>query len=300
MQQYGYAAPFSRTAADLRAADITVGNLEGVLSDVYAPPKDPHTLTFVSSLKAIDGYLTAGFDALSLANNHAGNAGPGPLTETLAALKKKGILPFGAGLQRREAHSPAIITAKGVRFAFLGYEDVFRHLGYPGLWVATDTKPGTADLGDGNEAVRDIWAAHRQADVVVVFPHWGVEYTAVPTQRQREMARRFIDAGADAVVGAHPHWVQAVEFYKGRPIVYSLGNFVFDQMFSIETRQGIVLHMRWSGKHLISLTMKPILIEDYYQPRFIPTSQGWAILARMMNATRALMRQDATSPLPSR
>lgn len=120
-----------------------------------------------------------------------------------------------------------------------------------------------------------------QADVVIPYFHWGSEYVGVPDGRQRSLAYAAIDAGADLVLGAHPHWVQTVEWYEGKPIVYSLGNFVFDQMWSRTTRQGVIATFTFAGSEVIKTRYSPVLIEDYSQPRLATGTDYWAVLSRM-------------------
>ena len=124
----------------------------------------------------------------------------------------------------------------------------------------------------------DIKAAKVQADVVFVYYHWGTEYTHLANNDQRTVAHRAVDAGADLILGTHPHWVQGVEWYNGKLITYSLGNFVFDQEWSTETKQGTILSATFSGKNLVAASLKPYQIEGYYQPRFTTAATEQKIL----------------------
>ncbi len=150
----------------------------------------------------------------------------------------------------------------------------------PESYRATATRAGHAALvhADGYEAIRaDIAAARRVADVVIVVTHWGIEYEDRPRPWIVEAAHAMIDAGADVVLGEHPHWVQSVEIYKGHYIAYSLGNFVFDQMWSIETRQGSLHRLFFDGTRLVSVRIVPTLLEDWHQPRpLAPDEPGYA------------------------
>ncbi|MCA1685567.1 MAG: CapA family protein, partial [Planctomycetia bacterium] len=178
--------------------------------------------TFRAHPRVMDGLRH--FDAVSLANNHTGDFGHAALIETLYRLNRAGIPAFGAGLDRNEAHAPLIIETNGVKVALLGYNE-FR----PYFFEAGPTTPGCAWSLDEPQVVADIKAARPKADVVITFMHWGEEYILHPNDRQKAMARTMIDAGADVVIGNHPHVVQGAEYYKGKLIVYSLGNFVFDE-----------------------------------------------------------------------
>jgi poly-gamma-glutamate synthesis protein (capsule biosynthesis protein) len=124
----------------------------------------------------------------------------------------------------------------------------------------------------------DIRAAKAHADLVFVYYHWGTEYTHDANADQRTVAHRAIDAGADLILGTHPHWVQGIEWYKDRLITYSLGNFVFDQEWSTKTKQGTFLKARFSGKRLTSAELVPYQIEDYQQPRPVNADIAGSIL----------------------
>ena len=163
------------------------------------------------------------FDAVSLANNHSGDFGPGAFGELLALLDRQGIAYFGGGADLAQAHRPLILERHGLRIALLGYDEFL-----PRSFEADYDRPGVA-WSEDEQVQYDIAEARRRygADLVVPFMHWGSENEPVASQRQRRLARLMIDTGADAVVGSHPHVVQDTETYRGRPIVDSLGNFVF-------------------------------------------------------------------------
>lgn len=279
IRAYGgdYTRPFAYVADTLRSADLTIANLEGVLSDEIPPPEDPTTFFFVASGRFCEGLRYAGIDGVSLANNHSMNFGAAGLADTLALLDQAGIAHFGAGMELAEARRPAFFTVRGVTFAFLGYDAVSHE-----LYGAGEQRPGTAPA-DPTFIVEDIARAREQADVVIPYFHWGWEYTAEPSPWQRELAHRAVEAGADVVLGNHPHWVQAFERYQGVPILYSPGNFVFDQMWSLETRRGVIWRLVFRGKHLVQIRLQAVQIEDYHQPRLLPPSEAEEVY-RMIRA----------------
>ncbi len=288
-----WTAPFRMIASETSWADLTIGNLECALSDRFTPPENPYTLRFLSSTRAVRGLTLAGIDAVSLANNHSMDFGPAALADTQQALGEAGIAWFGAGADRAEALRPAMLRLAERTIALLGFD------GIAAAWYgATENQPGTAALTP--EAVRSaISAATDQADIVIPFFHWGVEYTLVPTEEQRAIARIAIDSGATLVVGSHPHWVQGVEWYRGRPIFYSLGNFVFDQEWSWETKQSVILHLWFTENRLLRYELVPAVIEDYHRPRL---AIGWeaTVIGHRIRASSEALRSTgaALTPVP--
>ncbi len=213
--------PFADFADILRNADVSVCNLECVLAPGGRQVLKPYT--FRGPEKAVP-LLKKYFSAVGLANNHTGDFGPKAFGGQLEMLEKAGLPYFGGGRNRQEARRPLILERKGVRIALLACNDF-----PPRSFAATDAKSGVAWMVE-EDVLADVRAARsrQRADVVIPFLHWGDEGSESPTCEQKALARRMIDAGASAVVGHHPHVTQTVDVYKGRPIVYSLGNFVFD------------------------------------------------------------------------
>ncbi|MDY7547678.1 CapA family protein [Glaciimonas sp. CA11.2] len=214
--------PFAPFAATLNAADIRVGNLECVVATKGTPQPDK-PFTFRANPRTLR-VLKRHFDAVGLANNHSGDYGPIAFAEMLDLLDGNGIGYFGGGRNLHQAHQPLIIERNGLRVALLGYDEFM-----PRSFEADVDKPGIAWSED--EQVRlDIGRARTvfQADLVIPVMHWGWEDEPNASDRQRQLARTMIDAGADAVVGGHPHVTQNVEQYRGKPIIYSLGNFLFN------------------------------------------------------------------------
>ena len=211
--------PFAKLEKVLRDGDLTVGNLEcAIVKRGHAVDK-PYTFRGpAAALPLLKKY----FSALSIANNHSADWGkPGFLTE-LELLRETGIPFFGGGANASDARRPLILTAAGKRVALLGYSAY-----PPRSFAAGPSTPGTAWLVE-KDAIRDIKRAREQADFVVLYLHWGEDAEPVVTEEQKTMGRALIDAGADAIVGTHPHFIQETEWYKEKPIVYSIGNFVFD------------------------------------------------------------------------
>lgn len=259
----------------LAGADITVGNLESTLSTDGEPTQVPVTDSFGGSPALVPVLRDAGFDALSLGNNHTGDYGPRAFLATLDAVRGSPIVPFGAGRGLDEASRPAIIRRDGVRFAFIAFNAIGETpSAAPGSAGALSVRmpPRTGPLAEADlrhvESV--VRRAGRQADAVVVLPHWGDQYTPAPLEVQRAVARRLVAAGADLVVGGHPHWVQTSDVVRGVPVIYSLGNFVFDQDFQTRTMEGVFLETTWRGGTLVDVTPVPYRLDPVsFAPRVV-------------------------------
>jgi poly-gamma-glutamate capsule biosynthesis protein CapA/YwtB (metallophosphatase superfamily) len=270
-----FAAPLRLVADELRTGDLTVGNLECVLSDTITPPADPRTFSFMTFTAAVEGLELAGFHALSQANNHSMDFGVAGMRDTLATLDAAGIKHYGIGENLAEAREPCILEYDGVTVALLGYDGItgsFRG--------ATAGSAGTMPMV-WDYAIEDIRNVRDHVDLVIPYFHWGIEYTLTPTPGDRQLAHAAIDAGADVVMGSHPHWVQGLEYYNGRPILYSLSNFVFDQEWSLETKQGLIVHLMFERTRLIGMRLVPVLIEDFHRPRIVEDEMREIILGRI-------------------
>ena len=255
-------APFLETVEILEEADITFCNLESPFYEEERQNGD--RLVFGANPVTVEGLEYAGFDIVSLANNHFGDQGTDGMSFTIAHLSNNGIGYTGAGENEMTAREPFIIERNWVKFAFLGYNDVKSAIrkGY----AASSDKPGFAVLTEDN-LIQDIQYVKERAHVVVVSIHWGVEYEETPTERQITYARLAIDSGASLVLGHHPHVIQPVEEYKGGYIFYSLGNFVFDQMWSEETRIGLIARILFQGGKIERVETTEVIIYESYQPQ---------------------------------
>lgn len=211
-------APFAKT---LKAADYRIANLETSVARSGRRLADkPYTFrAHPRTLRILQGR----FDAVTLANNHVGDYGHQALLETMQRLDHAGIAHFGAGQNLVEAHKPLWIERQGLKIAILGYNEFA-----PRAFEAGADTPGTA-WSEDDHVISDIRAAKAAgADLIIPFMHWGWEYEPAASPRLQSFARRMIDEGASMVVGSHPHVTQGADVYQGKPIIYSLGNFVFD------------------------------------------------------------------------
>jgi poly-gamma-glutamate capsule biosynthesis protein CapA/YwtB (metallophosphatase superfamily) len=279
-----YRFPYRAIKSELDAGDLRVGNLECMVTDMVAPPSDPSTFTFICPTRGYDGLTYAGFDIVTLANNHSNGEGQAVFNDMRAGLTKQGIRHTGGGDNLAEATTPAIASAKGVRVAILSYDNIA-----PQGPFATTGGWGLAPI-DASRLPHDIAAARKQADLVIPYFHWGIEYTNDPTTYQQGVARAAIDAGADMVLGNHPHWTQGIERYKSKLIIYSMGNFVFDQDWSEATMEGMLLHLYWRGGTLASVRFVPTKDVSRCQPKVMTPAEAVGVFARMWSGTDELAR----------
>jgi len=285
INQFGVDYPFQRITNLTQAADLTIGNLESPLTDGRSNA-DPNSMIFGAEIKSVEGLKNAGFDVLNLANNHFANQGQTGMDLTFQTLNQQGISYFGAGYNFDNAHHAQIKTIGKIKIALLGYTDSDV---LPTNSNATAAKPGVAAM-DIEQVKIDIAKAKTQADLVVVSMHSGYEYTPNPNRRQIEFAHSAVTSGADLVIGHHPHVVQAIEDYKGKKIFYSLGNFIFDQPWSAETKQGLAVKLTFNGAALAKTELIPVKIENWCQPRVLAQDEPeyQTVLNRIQTATTKL------------
>jgi poly-gamma-glutamate synthesis protein (capsule biosynthesis protein) len=251
----GPKAPFTSTRRILSGADVTVGNLETPLSRRGAPVAGK-SFTFRGTPRAAKGLRWAGFDFLSLANNHARDYGSVALKDTVRTLDSVGIAHAGAGKNRRAAWKPAIIERNGATIAFLGFSQIG-----PSNFSATSSRAGTAYTMNRSAVNRAIRRASKPADYVIVSFHWGVEKDYRANARQIADGRAAIRSGADLVLSHHPHVIQGVEFYRKGLIAYSLGNFVFSPG-SVQGRDSMILRLTLSPKGVSKVSAVPVRISS--------------------------------------
>jgi poly-gamma-glutamate capsule biosynthesis protein CapA/YwtB (metallophosphatase superfamily) len=287
--QFGWRVPKMRRTGDKGAvrelmtkADLAIANLENPAPNRFKW----HTsgVVFSADPSILKGLKRAGIDWVSLANNHIGDAGRNGIIQTMRNLDKAGIAYSGAGRNLDEARSPAILEANGVKVAILAYDKVAKY------YHAGEDRTGSAPL-ETKYVKKDIKLARAAgADVVIVFPHWGVEYDPTPFANQQKQARAIIEGGADMIIGNHAHWAAALEIHEGKPIWYALGNFVFDQVWSEPTMEGITLELTFHGKELVQAKMRPHIILDKAQPNFLdPAGDGKVVMGQVYDASKGIL-----------
>jgi poly-gamma-glutamate synthesis protein (capsule biosynthesis protein) len=271
----GGAAPLAEVAPTLKAADVAVGNLESTLSDGGSPAKGKD-VTFRGDPAAIAGLKEAGFDAVSIANNHVLDYGADALADSISLLDEAGITHAGAGKDQAAAWKPASFEANGAKVAYLAFSHIV-----PAGFIAQPDRAGMAsgrmDMQLVDDAIRE---AKKNHDYVLVSFHWGVEYEDFANATQEQNAHRAVDAGADMVLAHHPHVIQGVEFYKGRLIAYSLGDFVFDH-YSRKTGEAFILNAKLGPNGVEDVTAKPVYLDGHGRPEFVEGSDATTILARL-------------------
>lgn len=255
MKITGYDFPFERVKDYLLSADITFGNLEGPLTHSYNPYVKKKFIFRSPPDLVAPALAAAGFDVVSLANNHALDHGPTGLVHTMEALEAVGIVYAGAGEDRLSARQPAMLYTKGQKVAFLAYS-----LTYPKEFWAKNSRAGTV-FGHAAYVRDDVEMAKANSDIIIVSFHWGGEGTTKLRAYQVHLGRIAIDAGASVVLGHHPHVLQAIERYRDGVILYSLGNFVFGS-YSKKASSSIITQFEFNGSRLQSLRLIPINVNN--------------------------------------
>lgn len=282
-ERHGYEYSFQKVSSELKTGDLTVGNLEGPLSAAGTEDRQKK-YRYRMSTKAASALRGAGFRILTLANNHMMDFGPVALSETLSALDAQGLLYVGAGRNEVAARRMAVAETPGGKVAFLAYSYTF-----PTSFYAGPVSAGTARASVA--AVRaDVAVAAKAARHVVVSFHWGREGASAPAPYQRAAARAAIDAGADVVLGHHPHVLQGVEWYGKGIIFYSLGNFTFGTLSTVADRS-IIARIFLDEAGVTAAEIVPLNVlnrEVAYQPVVLSGPAGNAV-AQMMNGRSAGM-----------
>lgn len=247
--------PFLKTADVLKSGDLTIGNLEGPLIENCPPVRTG--MIFCGNTKNVNGLVFAGFDLVNLANNHINNYENLGFQQTIQTLSNAKIDWFNE-------NQIIYKQINGLKLAFLGFDDIVRPI-------------------DKAFLAEKINEAKTNADFIAINFHWGNEYQKYPNKRQKILAHLAIDNGADLIVGHHPHVLQPVEYYKDKPILYSLGNFVFDQMWSEETRIGAIAKVTIDENRSTKVELFPVKIYEYCRPDLIPEPQKTEIIKWMFN-----------------
>ena len=278
IDENGGAAPMANIAEHLAAADVTIANVESPLSNDESEPVIDKDVYIIGRPSAIEGIKNSGIDLASLANNHIMDYTGPALKDTLEALDGAGVKHAGAGMTESEAETPAELEIDGVSIAFFSWTDIV-----PDYFLAFGDEPGVVsarmNMADACKRVREAKATH---DIVIVSMHWGVEYEDYITDYlQSEPAHQLVDAGADVIVGNHPHVMEGIEFYKGALIAYAHGNCVFWQKYD-HTHESILVDFDMTEHGIENVVVTPLYLDDTYGiPDFASGAQASETLGRL-------------------
>jgi len=249
---HGPEYPWQDAADQIRGADLAIANLECPVS-AGGQPEPGKEYTFRADPGALAGAVKAGLDVFTLANNHVLDYGREALLDTVRHLEEKGLSHAGAGAGEAGAVKPALLNVKDKKVAVLAFSRIIPRSD----WIATPEQHGVASGHHYQLMLESVREAAAGSDLTVVSLHWGNEYDDFPGPGEVKLAHELVDAGADVVVGHHPHVLQGIEIYKGRIIAYSLGNFIFTTSPHLKGREGAILQVTAGGEE--------------YQARVIPT-----------------------------
>lgn len=303
------ARPFSKIAPVLKSASVAIVNLEVPLTSINAPTPRKTAADIKAKrqfvLRASTGHVAdmreAGIDIVSLANNHIMDHGAGGLAESRSVLEAAGIRFAGAGANLASAKRPALFQVRnGPKVALISFLSFMSDTSNWKCTPATDKSPGLAalvfggsvDKDDREVIVRHVSRAKVAGEFVAVAIHWGIEKTTIPTPYQVSLGRAFIDAGADVVLGHHPHVLQGAELYRGKPIFYSLGNLISRMSFD-----SAVFTLTFNGRSFQSAQMHPVsMVSGVPVPKSKPAGSV-AAFRKLVAAIQAKFRTLASAPL---
>jgi len=285
LQKQDYNYPFRNMIPLLAHADIVIGNLEGPLTSICNSSMDlDKKYIFRSPAEKVAPALSkAGFNVLSLANNHILDYGTEGMNDTIDALNSHNIQSVGAGKNITEARAGTVVNTNRDRLGFLSYS-----LTFPESFWATTDKPGTA-FGHQQQITDDIKRLKKITNSVIVSFHWGREKTTELRPYQPKLARAAIDAGASIVLGHHPHVLQEIEQYNGGLIIYSLGNFVFGS-YSKDAQTSVVARIALIDGQFHSAEFTPINVlnaEVFFQPRILTDAAATGVIDHINELSQA-------------
>lgn len=291
MQSKGYDYPYEQMRQFFQGSQIVFGNLEGPLTDRGTPETDKKFVFRSPPDKVSMALKNAGFNVVSLANNHMLDYGPDGLAQTISTLDTAGIKHVGAGADLMHARQPAFFQVGKWKIAFLAYS-----ITLPDNFYAAPHKAGTAFAYE-DQLRKDVKAARKQADIVLVSFHWGQEGKTVLRDYQIRIGHLAIDSGASAVIGSHPHILQGIEQYKNGVILYSMGNFTFGSYSSHSTRSAIA-QLIFSNGRLHEVRMIPIDVNNFevqFQPHPLHGKEADEVIAgltRLSSMRHTTVRDD--------
>lgn len=263
-----------------QGADMAMANLESAV--LVGAPYHAQGFTFTADASLLDAVDAAGFDYMSLSNNHVRNAGERGILTAMEELDNRDIAHSGVGLAP-DASQPGYVEANGMRVAIISCDAI-----RPG-WVASATKVGTLNCKRSDVAGSIRQANEDGADVVIVFPHWCCEYKPRPPSYAPELAQQWFDAGADLITGAHSHIAGAIGDFDGHLAFFSMGNLIFDQDFRQSTMMGVIPEMTFNGSELVQVELHPTLIIDAQPNLIAPEDGGQFVIDQMRLGSEGLL-----------
>ena len=281
----GGASALANVADKLAAADVTIANVEAPLSDNTSEPIFDKDVYLISRPAGIESLKESDITMVSLANNHSMDYTGPALQDTLNLLDGAGILHAGAGMNEEEADRIVELEVNGASVAFISWTDII-----PDNFLAYGDQPGVASARMNMDAalkkVREARATH---DIVIVAMHWGIEYEDyIDDYQQRTPAHQLVDAGADVIIGNHPHVIQGIEFYNGSLIAYSQGDFVFDH-YSLKTGETFILNFDITENGISNVTATPVYLDDTYGiPSIVTGEHAQSILERLSTISEGM------------
>lgn len=279
---------YKNLKSEFDRADIVFGNLENPISNRgrKLPGKG---ICLRADPAMVQVLKEGGFDIVSLANNHILDYDSEALLDTLQILDENGIGYAGAGENIEEARAPYIYTIKDRSIAVFAYDE-FAHYYYSNSYKrrfqATEILPGTAPMNE-DMILEDIKNIREKVDIILVSLHWGIEESNNITKEQRRLAHILIDNGVDAILGHHPHVIQPIEIYNNKPIIYSMGNYIFDQNDE-NNKQGMVISLILDNEKIREVEALPIYIKDKREPIIAEGEKGEIIRNKIISLSREL------------
>ncbi len=288
LNNYGIEHAYKNLKGEFDRGDILFGNLENPISNRgrKLPGKG---ISLRADPSMIQVLTNSGFDIVSLANNHILDYDSEALLDTFKILNEKNIGYVGAGENIDEARKPYIFRIKNKTIAFLAYDE-FAHYYYSNSYKrrfeATETLSGTAPMNK-EIILEDVKNIRDKVDIILVSLHWGIEDTNYTSKEQRSLAHLLIDNGVDGILGHHPHVIQAIEIYENKPIIYSMGNYIFDQNHE-NNKQGMIISLIIHNGKIRSVEALPIYIKDKIEPMIAQGEKGEIIRNKIIELSNNL------------
>lgn len=278
--------PFERVQRELEKADILFGNLECAVSETGVPSNRLGSAQMKGDIKGVQALLNARFNVVNVANNHSMEHGKELFVETVTILEKNGIACCGVNLGTPQKCKPCVLEQKGIKMGFLGYSLRPRqHFSHDPLYA------------EGNPAAieNEVRGLKTRVDVLIVSLHWGDEFIDRPSPAEIRLARRICDAGADLIVGHHPHVLKGIENYRSQVIAYSLGNFVCDMIWLDPLRESVIFSCDIAKDGIRNIQLTPAFINPHYQPEILEGERAKNLLEKVQKLSAELNVEDLTN-----